>query len=112
MSAFWTPRSSRTARNRGPDFRVEQAHGWYPQDRSSLVNRFFRSALFPLIIIAALVWLALQTLGSHGTKVDKQTTSWVYQQVRDTPSSIDNISIDPNKQSLTLTQTDGKKYSV
>ena len=40
---------------------------WYPDPRG-LVNRFFRSALFPLIIIAALVWLALQTLGSHGTK--------------------------------------------
>jgi hypothetical protein len=30
------------------------------------VNRFFRSALFPLVIIAALVWLALQTLGDRG----------------------------------------------
>ena len=29
------------------------------------MNRFFRSALFPLVIIAALVWLALQTLGGH-----------------------------------------------
>ena len=46
------------------------------------MNRFFRSALFPLIIIAALVWLALQTLGSHGPKVAKQTTSWVYEQVQ------------------------------
>ena len=39
------------------------------------MNRFFRSALFPLIIIAALVWLALQTLGSHGTKTTQATTS-------------------------------------
>jgi hypothetical protein len=38
------------------------------------VNRFFRSALFPLIIIAALVWLALQTLGSHGQKTTTVTT--------------------------------------
>jgi cell division protease FtsH len=76
------------------------------------VNRFFRSALFPLIIIAALVWLALQTLGSHGPKVSKQTTSWVYQQVRDNPSSIDKVSVDPNKQSLTLIDTAGKHYSV
>ena len=29
------------------------------------MNRFFRSALFPLVIIAALVWLALQTLGGN-----------------------------------------------
>ena len=76
------------------------------------MNRFFRSALFPLIIIAALVWLALNTLGNHGAKVNHQTTSWVYQQVKSDPGSIDNIAIDPNKQSLTLTDTQGKKYSV
>jgi cell division protease FtsH len=76
------------------------------------VNRFFRSALFPLIIIAALVWLALQTLGSHGTKTTPQTTSWVYQQIRNHPSSIAGVSVDPNKQSLTLTSKAGQKYSV
>ena len=37
------------------------------------MNRFFRSALFPLVIIAALVWLALQTLGGHSTKTTKVT---------------------------------------
>ncbi|HEY8028737.1 MAG TPA: ATP-dependent zinc metalloprotease FtsH [Gaiellaceae bacterium] len=76
------------------------------------MNRFFRSALFPLIIIAALVWLALQTLGSHGTKTTPQTTSWVYQQIRNHPSSIAGVSVDPNKQSLTLTSKAGQKYSV
>ena len=34
------------------------------------MNRFFRSALFPLVIIAALVWLALQTLGHGGKTAD------------------------------------------
>jgi cell division protease FtsH len=76
------------------------------------VNRFFRSALFPLIIIAALVWLALQTLGGHGTKTTQQTTSWVYQQIRDNPGQISDVVIDPNKQSLTLTTTGGDKYGV
>ena len=76
------------------------------------MNRFFRSALFPLIIIAALVWLALQTLGNHGPKVTKKTTSWVYQQVRQDPGSIGEVKVDPNKQSLTLTDVDGKRYSV
>ena len=56
------------------------------------MNRFFRSALFPLIIIAALVWLALQTLGSHGPKVQKETTSWFYQQVKNNPSEIGRAS--------------------
>jgi len=76
------------------------------------VNRFFRSALFPLIIIAALVWLALQTLGGHGTKATQSTTSQVYEIVRDTPSAIEGpVVIDPTKQSLTLT-ANGQKYSV
>ncbi|MBV8479166.1 MAG: ATP-dependent zinc metalloprotease FtsH [Actinobacteria bacterium] len=76
------------------------------------MNRFFRSALFPLIIIAALVWLALQTLGSHGTKATSEPTSAVYQQIRSQPGSIDSVSIDPNKQSLTLLTKTGQKYSV
>src|ERR1051325_2760958 len=76
------------------------------------MNRFFRSALFPLIIIAALVWLALQTLGSHGPKVTKSTTSSVYAQVRDHPETIQEVKVDPNKQSLTLIDTSGKHFSV
>jgi cell division protease FtsH len=77
------------------------------------LNRFFRSALFPLIIIAALVWLALQTLGSHGTKTTQATTYTVYNLVRTHPGDISGpVTIDPNKQSLTLTTTSGQKYSV
>jgi len=75
------------------------------------VNRFFRSALFPLIIIAALVWLALQTLGSHGPKVTKATTAAFYHQVQSSPASVGQVSIDPNKQTLTAT-VNGQKWSV
>ena len=39
------------------------------------MNRFFRSALFPLIVIAALVWLAVQTLSGHGHKTTKASLS-------------------------------------
>ena len=77
------------------------------------MNRFFRSALFPLIIIAALVWLALQTLGSHGTKTTQVPTSQVYSIIRDHPGEIAApITIDPTKQSLTLVTKAGQKYSV
>jgi cell division protease FtsH len=77
------------------------------------VNRFFRSALFPLIIIAALVWLALQTLGGNNTKVEKQSTAYVYTLVRDHPGDINGpVTITPGKQQLDLTLTDGKKVSV
>src|ERR1035437_8635253 len=73
-----------------------------PSDRG-LVNRFFRSALFPLIIIAALVWLALQTLGSHGQKTTQATTSQVYHLVQTDPGAITQpVTIDPHKQSITV----------
>jgi cell division protease FtsH len=75
------------------------------------VNRFFRSALFPLIIIAALVWLALQTLGAHGTKVTPETTGAFYQTVRTHPEQVSAVSIDPNKQSITA-MVNNKKVSV
>jgi cell division protease FtsH len=76
------------------------------------VNRFFRSALFPLIIIAALVWLALQTLGSHGTKTTQATTYDVYHLVQTDPTSITQpVAIDPTKQSITVV-TATKTYSV
>ena len=79
------------------------------------MNRFFRSALFPLIIIAALVWLALQTLGHHGPKTEKQTLSGVQQLIESTPNSIRDAVFSPNKQQLTLTVDQGgteKKISV
>ena len=44
------------------------------------MNRFFRSALFPLVIIAALVWLALQTLGGHSSAQSSKLTLSAVQQ--------------------------------
>jgi CheY-like chemotaxis protein len=42
------------------------------------VNRFFRSALFPLIVIVLLVYLASQTLIPHSKGAKKTTLSEVY----------------------------------
>jgi cell division protease FtsH len=75
------------------------------------VNRFFRSALFPLIIIAALVWLALQTLGAHGTKTTPLTTGQLYQAIRNTPTQVSAVSIDPSKQAISATLS-GKNVTV
>jgi cell division protease FtsH len=72
------------------------------------VNRFFRSALFPLVIIAALVWLALQTLGGHGTKVAKQPTSEVIRMIETQPETIQKVVINPNKQEFTVERNDGQ----
>ena len=51
------------------------------------MNRFFRSALFPLVIIAALVWLALQTLGGSSQKSEKVTLSEVQAQITACPDN-------------------------
>jgi cell division protease FtsH len=67
------------------------------------VNRFFRSALFPLVIIAALVWLALQTLGTHGQKSAPFTTGQFIQAVEH--GTVQDVSIDPNKQSISAKVT-------
>jgi cell division protease FtsH len=67
------------------------------------VNRFFRSALFPLVIIAALVWLALQTLGSHSQKNVPFTTYKFINAVNTDPGGVQNVVIDPNKQSISAT---------
>jgi cell division protease FtsH len=70
------------------------------------VNRFFRSALFPLIIIAALVWLALQTLGSHGPKQAKETYSQLLTRVETQPDTIQSVQFVPNKQEIDATISD------
>jgi cell division protease FtsH len=76
------------------------------------VNRFFRSALFPLIIIAALVWLALQTLGNHGAKQVKMTLSDLQNQVKSSPASIEGVTFVPSKQEIDATLQSGKKVVV
>jgi cell division protease FtsH len=82
------------------------------------VNRFFRSALFPLVIIAALVWLALQTLGGHSGKTQKYTYSQVYNQVIGCNAepgkgcSIQEVVFSPSKQQLNVKYNDGTKATV
>jgi cell division protease FtsH len=79
------------------------------------VNRFFRSALFPLVIIAALVWLALQTLGGSKTNATPETTGQFIQDVNHgliQSSSKTPVTIDPNKQSITATKRDGSTVTV
>jgi cell division protease FtsH len=80
------------------------------------VNRFFRSALFPLVIIAVLVWLALQTLGGHSQQQSKWTLSKVQQQIEECdpggPCAFKEIVFNPNKNELKYTREDGEKGSV
>jgi cell division protease FtsH len=79
------------------------------------VNRFFRSALFPLVIIAALVWLALQTLNHSNSNQVSETTSQFIEAVntggiQSNPAT--PVTIDPNKQSITGKLKDGTTVTV
>jgi cell division protease FtsH len=65
------------------------------------MNRFFRSALFPLIVIVLLVYLASQTL-MHQEKREKVTYSQLQSQVRNGEPKIQEIVINPNNQEMTV----------
>jgi len=67
------------------------------------VNRFFRSAFFPLIVIVLLVWLASQTLiPKHGhTNKAIKTYSDLKTAVRNDPRQIDEVVFNPDKRSIT-----------
>ncbi|HEV8249614.1 MAG TPA: ATP-dependent zinc metalloprotease FtsH [Gaiellaceae bacterium] len=76
------------------------------------MNRFFRSALFPLIILVVLAWVAMNTLTGNDQKVEKKTTSQLIDIAENDPSSIDNVVFDPNKQQITATMSDGQKTKI
>ena len=52
------------------------------------MNRFFRSALFPLFVIVLLVYLASQTLIPHKSAGRKTTYSDVINRVQQQPDTI------------------------
>ena len=76
------------------------------------MNRFFRSALFPLIVIAAVVWLATMTLRGHGQKTEHKTLSQALTIIREQPNTISEAVVNPNKQELQLKLTDKRKITV
>ncbi len=81
------------------------------------MNRFFRSALFPLIVIVLLVYLASQTLMGSEPK-EKVTYSQLQQRVEDNPNAFKEIVANPSKQELTVElqptggEDKGEKYKV
>ncbi|MEP6978096.1 MAG: hypothetical protein ABI948_08590, partial [Thermoleophilia bacterium] len=78
------------------------------------MNRFFRSALFPLIVIAAVVWLATITLRGHGQKTEKKTLSEALTIIRANPQThqVAAAVFNPNKKELQLTLADKRKITV
>jgi cell division protease FtsH len=74
------------------------------------LNRFFRSALFPLIVIVLLVYLASQTLLGSGKSEKKVTYSEIRQQVND--GTVKEVLFVPNKREIKVTRTDDVKEKV
>ncbi|HET7856099.1 MAG TPA: ATP-dependent zinc metalloprotease FtsH [Gaiellaceae bacterium] len=76
------------------------------------MNRFFRSALFPLIVIVLLVYLASQTLMGGGKNEKKWTYSQLQGQVRNSPESVKEVVFAPNKRDVTAKLRDGTKIKT
>ena len=68
------------------------------------MNRFFRSALFPLFVIVLLVYLASQTLIPHSKSEKSVTTSQFIQWAQQ--DNVDNVLFNPGKRSITFTIND------
>jgi cell division protease FtsH len=76
------------------------------------VNRFFRSAFFPLLVIVALAWLASETLrGSDGHAV-KTTYYDVQQQVKNEPSTIERVVFKPKKSEAVVYYDNDRKATI
>src|SRR5688572_8120242 len=69
---------------------------WYPANRV-FVNRFLRSALFPVVVITLIVWLGTQTLIGKREPEQKRTYSDVLVMVRDEPETIQQVTFKPSK---------------
>jgi len=74
------------------------------------VNRFFRSALFPLIIIVVLVYLASQTLLPGRSEQRKVTYSQLIAEVKN--GNVNEAVFNPPRQQITATLVDGTKVKV
>jgi len=74
------------------------------------VNRFFRSALFPLIIIVLLVYLASQTLLPGRSEQRKITYYEAIAEVKN--GNVNEVLFTPTRQQINLTLVDGRKVKV
>jgi cell division protease FtsH len=70
------------------------------------VNRFFRSALFPLFVIVLLVYLASQTLIPHSKKTEKPTLSQFIAEVK--ADEIKSATFSPSRHAISFVKTDNK----
>ena len=74
------------------------------------MNRFFRSALFPLIVIVLLVYLASQTLIPRRDAERKLTYSQLSTKIED--GAVQEVLFTPNRQQINATLVGGEKVKV
>ncbi len=74
------------------------------------MNRFFRSALFPLVVIVLLVYLASQTLMPRRDASEKMTYSQLIQATKN--GDVSEVTFSPNRQSITAVLDSGQKVKV
>jgi cell division protease FtsH len=75
------------------------------------LSRFFRSALFPLIVIVLLVYLASQTLFPSRDERTKIPYSQLIQRVEDSPGSVSDVLFKPKGRSIEA-EVDGQKVKT
>ena len=77
------------------------------------MSRFFRSALFPLIVIVLLVYLASQTLlPGRSNQAQKITYSELISRVQTDSASFKSVLFDPKSHSIQAELNDGTKFKV
>jgi cell division protease FtsH len=76
------------------------------------VNRFLRSALFPVVVITLIVWLGTQTLIGKRNEPKKVTTSEVIQTVKTNPELIAEVIFKPNRRQAEVDYKDTTKATV
>ena len=74
------------------------------------MNRFFRSALFPLVVIVLLVYLASQTLMPRRDDGRKLTYSELIEQTA--AGNVSEVTFAPNRQSISAVLDSGQKVKV
>lgn len=74
------------------------------------MNRFFRSALFPLVVIVLLVYLASQTLMPRRDSGEKLTYSQLIDETKN--GNVSEVTFSPNRQSITAVLDSGQKVKV
>ena len=67
------------------------------------MNRFFRSALFPLVVIVLLVYLASQTLMPRKDSDQKLTYSQLIDETK--KGNVSEVNFNPNRQAITAAGT-------